>query len=89
MRRVPQNSKEGGRPSENILLTVNTFKKFCLKAGTSKADEIHDYYLKLEDLLYETINEETEELKLELLNKDKHIEELKDTHNLNLKILFY
>ena len=26
-------------------MTINTFKKFCLKAGTKKADEIHDYYL--------------------------------------------
>ena len=26
-------------------MTINTFKKFCLKAGTKKTDEIHDYYL--------------------------------------------
>lgn len=45
----------GGQNKETILLTVNTFKKFCLKAGTSKADEIHEYYLKLEELLHETL----------------------------------
>jgi len=58
----------GGRPRENIMLNINTFKKFCLKAGTKKADEVHDYYIKLEELLQETINEETNELKLQLTN---------------------
>ena len=67
---------EMGRPVENILLTVNTFKKFCLKAGTKKADEIHDYYIKLEELLHETINEETNELRLQLTNTEKENEQL-------------
>ena len=40
-----------GQNKETILLTVNTFKKFCLKAGTKKADEIHDYYIKMESIL--------------------------------------
>jgi hypothetical protein len=59
-----------GRPSETILLTINTFKKFCLKAGTKKADDIHDYYIKLEELLQQTVNEETDELKKQLLYKE-------------------
>ena len=45
----------GGQNKETILLTINTCKKFCLKAGTKKADEIHDYYIKLEELLQETL----------------------------------
>jgi len=57
-----------GMNKEKITLTVNTFKKFCLKASTKKADEIHDYYIKLEELLQETLNEETEELRLQLEN---------------------
>ena len=36
-----------GLNKEKIMLTINTFKKFCLKAGTKKADEVHDYYIKL------------------------------------------
>jgi hypothetical protein len=60
-----------GLNKETILLTVNTFKKFCLKAGTKKADEIHDYYIKLEELLHETVNEETNELRLQL-TKTEH-----------------
>ena len=41
-----------GLNKETIMLTINTFKKFCLKAGTHKADEVHDYYIKLEELLH-------------------------------------
>ena len=44
------------------MLKVNTFKKYCLKAGTKKADEIHDYYLKLEETFHEVIEEESTEL---------------------------
>jgi hypothetical protein len=56
---------EMGRPSETILLTINTFKKFCLKANTSKADEIHDYYIKLEGILHEITIEHNKRLELE------------------------
>jgi phage anti-repressor protein len=69
----PVENTKGGRPVEKILLTINTFKKFCLKADTKKADEIHDYYIKLEELLQETINEETTELRNQLSIKDKEI----------------
>ena len=41
----------GGYNKEEIFLTINTFKKFCLKSGTKKADEVHDYFIKLEELL--------------------------------------
>ena len=37
------------------MLNIETFKKYCLKAGTKKADEIHDYYIKLENVLQEII----------------------------------
>lgn len=45
----------GGHNKENIMLNIETFKKFCLKAGTKKADEIHDYYIKLEETLNEVL----------------------------------
>jgi hypothetical protein len=47
-------------------MTINTFKKFCLKADTKKADEIHEYYIGLEELLHETLDEETQELREQL-----------------------
>ena len=75
--REPQH---GGQNKETIMLTINTFKKFCLKAGTKKADEIHDYYIKLEKLLQETINEQSNEMKNNL--KCKYI-------NFKNKMKFY
>jgi len=68
--------KNGGQNKETIMLTVNAFKKFCLKAGTKKADEVHDYYIKLEELLHETMNEESNELKKQLEEKTDKIEQL-------------
>ena len=41
----------GGHNIKKIVLNINAFKKFCLKAGTKKADEIHNYYIKLEQIL--------------------------------------
>ena len=43
-----QNERNIGRPNEFIYLNVKTFKKLCMKANTSEADEIHDYFLKIE-----------------------------------------
>ena len=78
---VPHPKKEsklshGGHNKETIMLNVKTFKKFCLKAGTKKADEIHDYFIKLEESLHEVIEEETTELKTQLLQiEDKNTKE--------------
>ena len=78
---------KGGRPEEQILLTVHTFKKFCLKSNTKKADEIHDYYIKLEELLHETINEQTTELQNQLLLKNKEVIDKNTKHKYDLKML--
>jgi len=69
-----------GLNKETILVSVNTFKKFCLKANTKKADEIHDYYIKLKDMFHEIVNEETDELRNQLLfqkEKNNDIEQQK------------
>ena len=47
-------------------MTVKTFKKMCMKANTSKSNEIHDYFIKLEEIIYELIDEETSELRHDL-----------------------
>jgi len=65
----------GGQNKEIFMLNIETFKKFCLKTGTKKADEIHDYFMKLEKIFQETIDEECNELKLQLQNKDNIINE--------------
>jgi len=61
---------KGGHNKEVIMLTMRAFKLFCLKAGTKKAEDIHEYYIKLEELLQEVLNEESNELKLQLENKN-------------------
>jgi hypothetical protein len=69
-----KNHTRGGHNKETIILTIRTFKLFCLKAGTKKAEEIHEYYIKLEDLLQEVIHEESNELKLQLEQKNIELE---------------
>lgn len=56
----------GGHNKQTILLNVRTFKLFCLIAGTEKAKEIHKYFVKMEQLLHQTIIEETNELRQQL-----------------------
>ena len=75
-----------GLNKEKITLTVNTFKKFCLKSNTKKADEIHDYYIKLEDCLQESINEENNELRLQLQEKIETITNIENNHLEDIKI---
>lgn len=60
---------KGGHNKETIMLTIRTFKLFCLKAGTKKAEQIHDYYINLEEILQEILQEESNELKLQLEQK--------------------
>lgn len=61
-----EGKKHGGHNKETFLLTINAFKRFCLKAETKKADQIHEYYIKLEETLHEVINEEGNELKTQV-----------------------
>lgn len=68
------NQPKGGHNKEIIMLNLDTFKKFCLKAGTKKADEIHDYFIKLENIMFEIAKEECEELKKQL----QQIEDIKN-----------
>jgi hypothetical protein len=76
------NVGRGGHNKEKIMLNIKTFKLLCLKAGTKKAGQIHEYYLKLEETLQEVIEEESNELKLQLESKELKIksqeERLKD-----------
>jgi hypothetical protein len=65
--------KHGGHNKQTILLTIKCFKSLCMKAQTSKASEIHEYYIKMEELLHQIVDEETDELKLQLKKKDNLI----------------
>jgi len=58
--------QNGGQNKETILLTVDCFKNFCMKAGTVRANEIRQYYIKMENILHKYIQSKF----LELRDKD-------------------
>jgi len=57
------NGETRGRKNENIMLTINCFKKLCLKSRTDRADEIHEYYIRLEELMNMIMVEQTKDLR--------------------------
>jgi len=63
-----------GLNREYITLTINCFKKLCLKSRTEKADQIHDYYVQLEELMNELVSEQTDELQVKLQTSTKQLE---------------
>ena len=70
---VAKTTGSGGRNIEKFYLNIKTFKSLCLKAQTKKADEIHEYYIKLEELIQEVLEEEANEIKNKLLIKEELI----------------
>ena len=69
-----QKKGSGGHNKEIIMLTIKCFKSLCLKARTKKADEIHEYYIKMEETLHEIIEEESNELRLQLEQQKQELE---------------
>jgi hypothetical protein len=67
---------EGGFNKEKITLNIRTFKKYCLKSNTDKSNEIHNYYIKLEEILQETLLEQTDELQMQLEKSHQEIKAL-------------
>lgn len=49
--------------NDTYILNINCFKLFCIKSTTKKSNEIYEYYMRLEELLYKIIMEENNELK--------------------------
>jgi len=78
-------SKRGGNNREKIMMNLTTFKKFCLKAGTKKADVIHDYFIKLEEALQEIVNEESNELRLQLEKNESEIVRINHQKNKDIE----
>jgi len=67
--------EKGGQNKQKIMLTIKCFKSLCLKAQTKKAGEIHEYYMKLEELLHEVLEEEAIEFKKQLTQKTEQLEQ--------------
>jgi len=64
----------GGRPTEKILLTIECFKKFCLKSSTSQAGKIYDYYIKMEKIIFKYIQDQYNNQCNIILEKNKALE---------------
>lgn len=78
----------GGHNKETFLLSIKTFKSLCLKAGTKRSDQIHDIYLKIQDITLQLEEEENSELKQQLATAEKRIETSEeDKHKLREKTL--
>ena len=56
-----------------------------MKSNTKKADDIHDYFVKLEEIFQEIINEESIELKNQLELKDNNIKLLENKFGASLR----
>jgi hypothetical protein len=69
---------KGGQNKEIFMLNIETFKKFCLKAGTKKADEIHGYYIKMEEIIQQVIEDDCIELKKQLEDQKQNIKKEKE-----------
>jgi hypothetical protein len=75
-----------GSEKELILLNVTTFKKFCMKASTNRADEICDYYVKMENIM----NQYTKEKMIELENSNKQLSSMiQIEEEININELFW
>ena len=72
----------GGHNKETFMLTVKTFKLFCIKADTKRAKDIHEYFIKLEEIMHQIIQEESNELRLQL---EQAKNETKTIENINKK----
>jgi hypothetical protein len=70
--------QNGGQNKIKYMLSIKCFKSLCLKAQTNKASEIHEYYMKMEDVLQQIIDEESSELRLQLEQKDNVIQQKED-----------
>ncbi len=75
--KIEKKQGRGGQNKEIIMLNIESFKILCMLAGTEKSKEIRKYYLKIENLMYEIINEENKEFKKELNKQINENKELK------------
>lgn len=73
-----------GFVKERILMNVNTFKKLCLKSNTKKADRIYDYYIKLESLQFETLQEKIEQIAYE---KQQELKMISANNEENIRVI--
>lgn len=69
---MEQDLKHGGNNKETIMMTVNTFKKFCMKVSTKKSDQVCDYYIKMENIMHKYTHEKLLETNNKLIENERH-----------------
>ena len=80
-----QENEHGGHNIIKYMLNIKCFKSLCLKAQTKKAAQIHEYYINLEEIIQEVVDEESNELRLQLDDKNKQLtEQNKQLENVTL-----
>lgn len=70
----PNDITLGGRPEETIMLNTDTFKNLCMLAKTERGKNIRQYYVKLENIYNEILNEERKENELILIENQQLLE---------------
>lgn len=73
----------GGHNEENILLNVDTFKNLCMITKTEKSKKIRKYYIKLEQIFNEIVNQQ----RIDFEEKMKQLEQEKNNTETQLKNL--
>ena len=83
----------GGNNKQIIMITINCFERLCLKADTSKSNEIHNYYIKLKNIINEVIKEQSDEFveKIKETQKDKKDleKELLKNYPINTECIYF
>jgi phage anti-repressor protein len=77
---------KGGRPEEQIMLNIDTFKNMCMLVKTEKSKDIRKYYVKLENIYNKIIKEEIENTKNLLQQKTEELEQKDTEHKQDLKL---
>jgi len=49
----------GGSSKEKIMMNIRTFKSMCLKANTKKSTDIQNYFIDLEEAIFEITSKQT------------------------------
>ena len=58
LRPKTEQKQQGGHNKDTIMMTVNGFKRFCLSAGTKKAKRVQGYFIAMEGIVMEYVQEQ-------------------------------
>jgi phage anti-repressor protein len=79
-----ERKQRGGHNKKQYLMNIKTFKKLCLKSDTKKAEDIHDYFLKMEEIMFDYTKEQLVNVQGLVTIKDQEILLLKQTNSFQL-----